>query len=93
MIWRRGCAARGRWPSAAKPVADSWVLGFVPDFDRRNAMPSFGIQELLIVFVILLVIFGGSKLPLLGRGMGEGIRNFKRGLRGDDSSELEEKQS
>lgn len=53
-------------------------------------MPSIGIQELLIIFVILIVIFGGSKLPLLGRGMGEGIRNFKRGLRGDDSSELEE---
>ncbi len=53
-------------------------------------MPSIGIQELLIIFVILMVIFGGSKLPLLGRGMGEGIRNFKRGLRGDDSSELEE---
>ncbi len=56
-------------------------------------MPSLGIQELLVIFVILLVIFGGSKLPLLGRGMGEGIRNFKRGLRGDDSSELEEKKS
>lgn len=56
-------------------------------------MPSLGIQELVVVFVILLVIFGGSKLPLLGRGMGEGIRNFKRGLRGDDSTELEEKQS
>ncbi len=55
-------------------------------------MPSFGIQELLIIFVILMVIFGGSKLPLLGRGMGEGIRNFKKGLRSDDSSELEEKQ-
>ena len=53
-------------------------------------MPSIGIQELLVIFVILMVIFGGSKLPLLGRGMGEGIRNFKRGLRGDDSSELEE---
>ncbi|MCE2557459.1 MAG: twin-arginine translocase TatA/TatE family subunit [Acidobacteria bacterium] len=56
-------------------------------------MPSLGFQELFVIFVILLVIFGGSKLPLLGRGMGEGIRNFKRGLRGDDSSELEEKKS
>jgi len=56
-------------------------------------MPSFGIQELLVIFVILMVIFGGSKLPLLGRGMGEGIRNFKRGLRGDDAPELEEKGS
>ncbi len=49
-----------------------------------------GIQELLVIFLILMVIFGGSKLPMLGRGMGEGIRNFKRGLRSDDSSELDE---
>lgn len=57
-------------------------------------MPSLGLQELLIIFAILMVIFGGSKLPMLGRGMGEGIRNFKRGLRsGDDSTELEEKKS
>jgi sec-independent protein translocase protein TatA len=61
-----------------------------PDVQQETPMPSIGIQELLIIFVILMVIFGGSKLPLLGRGMGEGIRNFKRGLRGDDSSELEE---
>ena len=55
-------------------------------------MPSLGLQELLIIFAILMVIFGGSKLPMLGRGMGEGIRNFKRGLRsGEDSTELEEK--
>ncbi len=54
-----------------------------------------GVQELLIIFAILLVIFGASKLPQLGRGMGEGIRNFKRGLREstDDSRELEEKNS
>ena len=57
-------------------------------------MPSIGITELLIIFVILIVIFGGSKLPMLGRGMGEGIRNFKRGLRsGGEDGELEEEKS
>lgn len=45
-------------------------------------MPGF--QELLIILLIILVIFGASKLPQLGRGLGEGIRNFKKGLKNDD---------
>ena len=45
-------------------------------------MPGF--QELLIILLIVLVIFGASKLPQLGRGLGEGIRNFKKGLKNDD---------
>ncbi len=45
-------------------------------------MPGF--QELLIILLIILVIFGASKLPQLGRGLGEGIRNFKKGIKSDD---------
>lgn len=48
-------------------------------------MPHLGFQELLIIFLIVLVIFGASKLPQLGRGLGEGIKNFRKGVRdGDD---------
>ena len=47
-------------------------------------MPGF--QELLIILLIVLVIFGASKLPQLGRGFGEGIRNFRKGLKNDDDS-------
>jgi sec-independent protein translocase protein TatA len=53
-------------------------------------MGPFGFQELLIIFLIIVVIFGASKIPQLGRGLGEGIRNFKRGLKGDEPVELEE---
>ncbi|HUP22492.1 MAG TPA: twin-arginine translocase TatA/TatE family subunit [Thermoanaerobaculia bacterium] len=53
-------------------------------------MGPFGFQELLVIFLIIVVIFGASKIPQLGRGLGEGIRNFKRGLKGDDPAELEE---
>jgi sec-independent protein translocase protein TatA len=42
---------------------------------------SFGMQELLIVLVIVIVIFGGSKIPQLGKGLGEGIRNFKSAIK------------
>jgi sec-independent protein translocase protein TatA len=41
---------------------------------------SFGLPELLIILVIVIVIFGASKLPQLGRGLGEGISNFRDGL-------------
>jgi sec-independent protein translocase protein TatA len=48
-------------------------------------MPHLGFQELLIIFLIVLVIFGASKLPQLGRGLGEGIKNFRKGMRdGED---------
>lgn len=46
-------------------------------------MPRIGIPELLIILVILLVIFGGKKIPEIARGLGEGIRGFKDSLKGD----------
>jgi sec-independent protein translocase protein TatA len=45
---------------------------------------SIGIPELLLILLIVIIIFGAGKLPQLGRGIGEGIRNFKNGLKGDD---------
>ncbi len=38
---------------------------------------SLGVPELLIILVIVVIIFGAGKLPQLGKGLGEGIRNFK----------------
>jgi sec-independent protein translocase protein TatA len=40
---------------------------------------------LLVIFVALL-LFGGSRVSALGKGLGEGIRNFKRGLAGEEDS-------
>lgn len=36
-----------------------------------------GVTELLIILVIIVILFGVNKLPKLGKGLGEGIRNFK----------------
>lgn len=47
-------------------------------------MGSIGVTELVLVFVILLLIFGGRKIPELARGLGTGIRNFKDSLQGDE---------
>ncbi|MEJ2085661.1 MAG: twin-arginine translocase TatA/TatE family subunit [Acidobacteriota bacterium] len=54
-------------------------------------MPGF--QELLIILLIVIIIFGASKLPQLGKGLGEGIRNFKRGLKSDESSAADENEN
>jgi sec-independent protein translocase protein TatA len=50
------------------------------------AMGSLGVPELLVIFVILVLLFGASKIPQLGKGLGEAIKNFKKGLKDDDSS-------
>ena len=41
-------------------------------------MFGLGIQELVIIFVIIMVLFGAKKLPEMGKGLGRGIREFKR---------------
>ncbi len=41
-------------------------------------------MELLVILVVVMVVFGGKKIPELGKGLGEGIRNFKSALTGND---------
>ena len=45
-----------------------------------------GLPELSIILLIVIVIFGASRLPQLGKGLGEGIRNFKSSVRGGEGS-------
>jgi sec-independent protein translocase protein TatA len=56
-------------------------------------MPSLGFPELLLLFVIVILIFGTRRLPDLGRGIGEGIRNFKKSIRDESATTEEEKKS
>jgi len=46
-------------------------------------MFGLGTQELIIILVIVLVIFGAGKLPQVGGALGKGIRNFKKGMNDD----------
>jgi sec-independent protein translocase protein TatA len=41
-------------------------------------MFGLGAQELILILIIVLVIFGGSRLPEIGKGIGQAIRNFKK---------------
>jgi sec-independent protein translocase protein TatA len=45
---------------------------------------SLGIPELIIILVIILLLFGASRLPEIGRGLGKGIKNFKESTKDED---------
>jgi sec-independent protein translocase protein TatA len=47
-----------------------------------------GWQELLIVLLIVIVVFGAGRLPQIGEGLGKAIRNLKRSLKSDDDIEV-----
>lgn len=45
-------------------------------------LPSLGPAELVVILGVAVLIFGGKKIPELGKGIGEGIRNFKAAMTG-----------
>ena len=47
-------------------------------------MFKLGVPELLIIAILVLFMFGGKKLPQMGKGIGEGIRNFKKSISGEE---------
>jgi sec-independent protein translocase protein TatA len=53
-------------------------------------LPKIGLPELVIVLVIVLLIFGVGRLGKLGKDLGEGIREFRKGISGDGEKKAEE---
>ncbi len=51
-------------------------------------MFGFGMPELIVVLVIVLVVFGAGKLPEIGGALGKSIRNFKRSADGKDEIDI-----
>jgi sec-independent protein translocase protein TatA len=47
-------------------------------------MFGLGFPELLLILFIVVVIFGTSRIPELGKGLGEGIRNFKKAVKDEE---------
>ncbi len=56
-------------------------------------MPNLGMGELIIIFLIVLLIFGASRLPQVGEGIGKAIRGLKRGLNHDDDIQVKEQKA
>ncbi len=52
-------------------------------------MPSLGFPELLLIMGIVIILFGYKRIGHIGKGLGEGIRNFKDSLRQDEDEEAD----
>ena len=48
---------------------------------------NLGLPELIVIFVIIVIFFGPKRVPEIGKGLGEAMRNFKKGLGGDESKD------
>ena len=49
-----------------------------------------GLPELMIILIIVFFLFGAKRLPEMGKGIGEGIKNFKKSIKNDDGGEKSE---
>ncbi|MFH1497439.1 MAG: twin-arginine translocase TatA/TatE family subunit [Verrucomicrobiota bacterium] len=59
-------------------------------FSGTLAVFGLGTTELVVILVILLVLFGGAKLPSLARGLGQSIKEFKKASDGEDEKKKSE---
>jgi sec-independent protein translocase protein TatA len=55
-------------------------------------MFGLGVQELIIILVIVLVLFGAKNLPQIGEGLGKGIKNFRKATKGNDEIDVTPKE-
>jgi sec-independent protein translocase protein TatA len=51
---------------------------------EKSMLGSIGPQELIVILLIVVIIFGARRLPELGKSLGEGIKNFKNSVSGKD---------
>jgi sec-independent protein translocase protein TatA len=61
----------------------------MPFKEKLNMFGTLGIWEILLIGLVIAVLFGGKKLPQLGKGLGEGIMNFKNSLKKDPEESTE----
>ena len=54
-------------------------------------MFGIGLQEIIIIALIVLLLFGGKKIPELMKGLGKGVRSFKDGMNGKEETEEDKK--
>ena len=55
-------------------------------------MRSIGLPELVVILLVALVLFGGKKIGDIGKGLGEGIRNFKSAMKEPEKEEPKKKE-
>jgi len=58
---------------------------------EATVLGSLGFGEIMLILLILILIFGTRRIPELGKGLGEGIKNFKKAIKGDEEPGSTEK--
>ena len=94
MVGRGSAAAYGeeatQWETKQKTSYFVWISTRLALTLQANhylkVMLGIGTQEILIIALIILLLFGGKKIPELMRGLGKGVKSFKEGM-----NDLEEK--
>ncbi|MGA1373184.1 MAG: Sec-independent protein translocase subunit TatA/TatB [Flavobacteriales bacterium] len=56
-------------------------------------MGKFGITEILVIAFVVLLLFGGRKIPELMRGLGQGVKEFKNASNGDSAAPKRENET
>jgi sec-independent protein translocase protein TatA len=70
------------------------MTGLEPDLEPTlAALVTFGVAEMVLLFAVLMLLFGAKKLPGLAKGLGSSIRNFKGELQAPPESEEDEETS
>jgi sec-independent protein translocase protein TatA len=52
-------------------------------------MFGLGVGELVLIFAVVLLVFGAKKLPQIGAGLGQGIQNFRKSVKGEEEGDKE----
>jgi sec-independent protein translocase protein TatA len=78
--FQRICRAP-RWPRRDRPEAAERLVLRSVIVKGEFAMGRLGLPEMLVILFIVILIFGASRLPDIGRGIGRGIKNFKEATR------------
>lgn len=52
-----------------------------------------GIWQIVLIVIVVLLLFGGKKIPELMKGLGKGVRSFKEGMNGEDTDKTSENSS